>query len=76
LYTKLNLVAGKEEDLSNLRDSIVVMKVDIDVFKDLAELYEVKSIPHVVFFKNGELQTDIVIGCQTEKIIKKISSLE
>ena len=75
LYTKLNLVTGKEEDLSNLQNSVVVVKVDIDVFEDLAQLYEVKGIPHVVFFKNGELQTDMIVGCQTDKIVKKVSEL-
>lgn len=75
LYTKLNLVAGKEEDLSNLENLVVVVKVDIDVFGDLAELYEVKGIPHVVFLKNGELQTDVIVGCQTDRIVKKVAEL-
>ena len=62
-------------DFESLNDSVVVVKVDIDVFEDLAKLYDVNGIPHVVFFHYGKLQNDFVIGCKSDQIVNKVREL-
>ena len=42
------------EDLASNRDSIKVVKVDVDKFESLARTYGVMSIPTLVLFKNGQ----------------------
>ncbi|KKJ00819.1 thioredoxin [Prochlorothrix hollandica] len=37
------------------RDRAQVYKLDLDTNKDLAKRYQVRSIPAVLFFKDGEL---------------------
>jgi thioredoxin 1 len=41
-------------------DSIKVVKIDVDQDKPLAKKYEVRSIPAVLIFKNGELVENLV----------------
>lgn len=59
----------------NIADCVVLLKVDIDVFEDLAELYNVDGIPHTVFYKKGQLQPDVITGCQSDKITQKVKEL-
>ncbi len=50
------LVAPLMEQLSEeYKDSIKVVKIDVDKDKPLAKKYEVRTIPAVLYFKNGEL---------------------
>lgn len=50
------VVAPLMEKLSEeYKESIKVIKIDVDQDKPLAKKYEVKTIPAVLFFKNGEL---------------------
>lgn len=50
------VVAPLMEQLSEeYKESIKVIKIDVDRDKPLAKRYEVKTIPAVLFFKNGEL---------------------
>lgn len=43
------------EEVSNLRDDILVCKVNVDEEGDLAMKYKVMSIPMLIVFKNGEI---------------------
>ncbi len=47
-------------------DRIKVAKVDIDVAKELATKYDVRSIPTVILFKDGEVAGRI-IGVRTQQ---------
>ncbi|MEM9922807.1 MAG: thioredoxin [Cyanobacteria bacterium P01_D01_bin.50] len=50
------LVAPLMEQLSQeYKESIKVVKIDVDQDKPLAKKYEVRTIPAVLYFKNGEL---------------------
>ena len=42
------------EQLENENDEFEFFKINIDENQDVAEQYEVFSIPNVVIFKNGE----------------------
>ncbi len=50
------LVAPLMDQLSQeYQERIKVIKIDVDEDKPLARKYEIRSIPAVLFFKNGEL---------------------
>jgi thioredoxin 1 len=48
----------------NYSDRAKVMKIDIDANKPLAKQFGLKSIPAVLFFKQGEL-VETIIGVKT-----------
>jgi thioredoxin 1 len=50
------LIAPLIDDLADTYgDRATVMKLDIDAHKEIAKKFEVKSIPVVMFFKQGEV---------------------
>lgn len=53
------------ENFADTRDDVTVYKVDISDQTDLASKYNVRSIPKLVFFKNGN-QTNEKIGLVNE----------
>lgn len=53
------------ENFADNRDDVTVYKVDISDQTDLASKYNVRSIPKLVFFKNGN-QTNEKIGLVNE----------
>lgn len=42
------------EQISNERNDILVLKVNIDEFKSIADKYDIHAVPTLVFFKNNE----------------------
>jgi thioredoxin 1 len=55
--------------------SVEIKKINVDQEKELSEKYEIKSIPSIIFLKNGE-EVYRTIGAQSkEKIESKISEL-
>lgn len=64
-----------ESRSEKISDNVVLLKVDTDIFEDLAEIYNVNGIPHTVFYKKGELQPDVITGCKPEEIAKKVREL-
>lgn len=46
--------------LEELDNDIKIIKVDVDKIPTLAEKYRVMSIPTLVFFKDGEVKTELV----------------
>lgn len=64
-----------DDDLSSndLQDKIAIIKIDIESFQDLAGTYKVSSIPHVIFYKNGELQSGLERSC--DGVLNKINKL-
>ena len=51
-----NLSPVLTEIENEYKDKVKVIKLNVEEFEDLAKEYKVKSIPHVVFFKDGEIQ--------------------
>jgi thioredoxin 1 len=61
------------EELAEERDDFLIVTVDIDENPDLADEYEVSSIPCVMVFKDGK-EVDRRIGLQPKKrLIKMVS---
>jgi thioredoxin 1 len=58
------LIGPLMDDLADTYgDRAKVMKLDVDVHKDIAKKFEVKSIPVVMFFKQGEV-ADKLLGAK------------
>lgn len=55
-----------EQLATELADVAVVAKVNVDSSPELASRYGVRTIPTLVFIKNGEV-VDTVIGAGTSK---------
>ncbi|XP_064414446.1 thioredoxin-like [Latimeria chalumnae] len=69
------MIAPKIEEFAKIYTNVVFLKVDIDEAEDLAQLYEIKSIPTFFFFKNGE-KIDSMNGANESKLLSKIDLLK
>jgi thioredoxin 1 len=64
-----------EELAKESADSVVVTKVNVDDNQALAMKYNVRSIPTLLFFKDGELK-DQIVGLQPKsELLRKAQSL-
>ena len=61
---------------AEIGDKAKIGKVDVDSNQDLAASYSVRSIPLLLFFKDGEVK-DQVVGAATPKdgLIQKLEAL-
>ena len=54
---------------------VKIAKVNVDEAPNLAAQFNVRSIPMLVFFKDGE-QKDVIVGVQSkDAILRKVQSL-
>lgn len=57
-------------------DSLDVRKVDVDQNQELAQLFGIRSIPTLIFFKNGqprETITGLVPKAQLAEVVERLS---
>ena len=59
------------EELADERDDFQIVTVDIDNYGDLADKYQVSSIPCLIVFKDGE-ETERRVGLQPKKRLIKM----
>ena len=59
-----------EEVASELGEKANITKINVDQNGELAQQYEVRSIPTLIFFKNGAVAKTL-IGVQSKEEIKK-----
>jgi thioredoxin 1 len=52
-------------------DTVLILKVNVDNFPDLAKTYDVMSIPTLILFQDGE-QVDLLTGVRTKAAISSI----
>ena len=62
-----------EEKAAELGDGAVFLKVDVDENEDIAEKYEVTSLPRVIVFKKGD-KVGEMFGNKPEKYIEIINA--
>lgn len=60
---------------NNLENTIVFVKVDVDKFEEISNIFKISSIPHVVFYKKGKLQGTKILGVQVDDIVNTIKEL-
>lgn len=65
-------VSTGEDDIEG---KIVFAKINIDNFQDLANVYKVRSIPQISFYKNGELHSKVIIGPKVQEILETVNEL-
>lgn len=69
-------IAPVVEDLANqYGDKIKVVKVNVDHNKEAAMRYNVRGIPNLILFKNGESQEQIVGAVAKQELINAIDKL-
>jgi thioredoxin 1 len=67
------LIAPLIDDLADTYgDRAKIMKLDIDAHKELAKKFEVKSIPVVMFFKQGEVVEKLLGAKAYEEYVSAI----
>lgn len=49
-----------------------LIKIDVDEFQELAEKFQITSIPRVFVFENGKLKADILGYLPKEAILERI----
>jgi len=59
-------------NLNNIQNKIVFVKINVDELSNLTTLFNVKGIPHIVFFKDGILQKQIINGNNASEVIQTI----
>ena len=64
-----------DELASEKGDSCKIAKVNIDDCRDLAVTYNVKSIPMLLFFKDGEVRDEVVGVINKETISSKLDAI-
>lgn len=52
-------IAPMYEQLSDIMKNVVFCKVDIDEFEELAQKFDVRSVPTFVFIKNNNILTTV-----------------
>ena len=55
-------------------DSVKVVKVNVDDNPDLARRFEIRSIPTLMFFRNGTAQDSLIGVSSKQAIIDKIDA--
>ena len=61
-----------EELATELQGKMKVAKVDVDEAQDLAEQYDVRSIPTLLIFKNGKSVEEILGAMPKPQLMAKI----
>ena len=69
-----NVYLNNDENIQNidkekLSKSVVFLKVNIDENPELTEMFDIQTIPHIVFFHKGKLTEKIVHGDRPKEII-------
>lgn len=70
------MLAPIMEEISNEISDIKVVKIDVDESPDISLKYGVKSIPTILFIKNGELLDKHVGMLPKKQLVEKINGLK
>ena len=64
-----------EELAKDHSDAVMVTKVNVDENQGLAQKYNVRAIPTILFFKDGQLKDQAVGLLPKEELLKKAQAL-
>lgn len=63
------------DELAEQMEDVKFVKINVDDNKEIAEKYEVRSIPTLIFFKEGKEVDKVVGGIDAEGLEEKIEGL-
>ena len=63
-----------DEVIEEFGDRVNIVKVDVDESEDLAMTYGIRSVPTVLFFKNGQQVDKFVGALPKSEIVSKIEN--
>ncbi len=63
------------EEVADETSDVQICKVDVDQNQELAARYNIRSIPTMLLFKNGEMVDQLVGLVSKDALLKKIKSL-
>ena len=64
------------EKIGAEQTDIIVGKIDVDESQEIAQKYNVLSIPTIIIFKDGEAIDQFIGIVQEKKLLEKINSLK
>ncbi|MDB9786623.1 thioredoxin [Bacteriovoracaceae bacterium] len=64
-----------EEISTELGDKAAIVKVNVDEQPELAQKYEIRGIPTLIFFKDGKVQRTLVGNQPKSEISKNLTEL-
>lgn len=64
-----------EEVAEEFGDKITVAKCNVDDEQDISMEYGIRSIPTIIFFKNGEVADKTIGLVSKDEIVKRINAL-
>ena len=62
-------------DIANTYSHINILKINVDNLFDLTKIYNVHSVPTLLFFKNGTLQKTLSTSITKQMILNTINNL-
>jgi thioredoxin 1 len=75
LTTELEKMVKSNDKINKYEHKIHFIKVNVDNFPDLAEKFNIDSIPFVCFYKNGKLSSTKVTNANVSLIINHLIKL-
>lgn len=70
------MMAPHIEELANEYSDVVIGKLDVDENPEIAQKYQVMSIPTIVFIKNGEVVEKLVGYQSKDALEEKLDALK
>jgi len=65
-----------EELATEYEGKAFIGKIDIEESPEVTEKFDIMSVPTILFFKDGELQNDKIVGAASKQILEeKINAL-
>ena len=60
-----------EELAETYAGRVFISKIDIEESPEITEKFEIMSVPTILFFKNGELQKDQIVGLPSKQALEE-----
>jgi len=64
-----------DEVAGEMGDKAKIVKVNVDENSEIAQKYGIRSIPTLIFFKNGEVKSTLIGNQQKGEIVKSLTEL-
>ncbi len=69
------MLAPVLEKIANEHEDLTVLKIDVDEVPDLASKYDIRSIPTLILFENGQ-PVDMKLGYMPEDSVLRFAKLK